>query len=245
MPSAASAAVVPVQAATRSRRLLTPGFASRSKRTAVGPVSESVTARATFLRTRSGASSSRITPGPRRGRLAHLAGRVGEVHQPRAGRRHGHLGHGEHRAVGQVEALRDVAGQLDVLTLVVADRHVRGPVEQDVGGHQHRVGVERRPRHRTVAALLLELDHPVELADVRRALEQVGQLAVRRHPALLEQGRASRVEPDRQHQRPQLRGEVAQQARDRAWWSSRAGRRRRRSRWPRPAGATIARRAPR
>ena len=50
-----------------------------------------------------------------------------------------------------------------------------GPVEQDVGGHQHRVGVERDPGRVHAAALLLELDHPVQLAGVRRALEQVGR----------------------------------------------------------------------
>jgi hypothetical protein len=34
----------------------------------------------------------------------------------------------------------EVAGQLDVLLLVVADRHDVGLVQQDVGGHEHRVG---------------------------------------------------------------------------------------------------------
>ena len=36
----------------------------------------------------------------------------------------------------------DVAGQLQMLLLVLADRHVGGLVDQDVGGLQHRVGVE-------------------------------------------------------------------------------------------------------
>jgi hypothetical protein len=39
-----------------------------------------------------------------------------------------------------VEADRDVAGDLDVLALVVADRHLLGVVEQDVGRLQRRVG---------------------------------------------------------------------------------------------------------
>jgi hypothetical protein len=44
-----------------SSRLVTPGFEGEA-RTASAPVSESVTARATFRRTTSGGSSSRITP---------------------------------------------------------------------------------------------------------------------------------------------------------------------------------------
>ena len=39
-----------------------------------------------------------------------------------------------------VEPLREVAGELEVLALVLADRHAVGLVEQDVGGLQDRVG---------------------------------------------------------------------------------------------------------
>ena len=48
-----------------------------------------------------------------------------------------------------VELDRDVAGQLDMLLLVLADRHVGRLVEQDVGGLEHRIGEQadaRRPR---------------------------------------------------------------------------------------------------
>ena len=47
-----------------SSRFVTPGLAARSARTARGPVSESVTARATLRRTTSGGSSRWMTPGP-------------------------------------------------------------------------------------------------------------------------------------------------------------------------------------
>ena len=49
---------------------------------------------------------------------------------------------GTHERVAEavVEAHRDVAGDLDVLALVVADGHLVGVVEQDVGGLQRRVG---------------------------------------------------------------------------------------------------------
>ena len=52
------------------------------------------------------------------------------------------LGHDERLAEALVEALGDVARELDVLALVVADRDEVGLVEQDVAGHQHGVGEE-------------------------------------------------------------------------------------------------------
>jgi len=39
-----------------------------------------------------------------------------------------------------IEPLREVAGQLQVLALVLADRHMVGLVQQDVRGLQDRVG---------------------------------------------------------------------------------------------------------
>jgi hypothetical protein len=42
------------------------------------------------------------------------------------------------RPVAGVEPARQVAGQLHVLALVLADRHLVGVVKQDVGGHQGR-----------------------------------------------------------------------------------------------------------
>ena len=54
--------------------------------------------------------------------------------------------HAERLAVAVVEALGDVAGELEMLALVVADRDEIGLVEQDVARHQHRVGEEARPR---------------------------------------------------------------------------------------------------
>ena len=43
-----------------------------------------------------------------------------------------------------VEPDRDVARELDVLALVVADRDLVGVVEEDVGGHEHRVVEQAR-----------------------------------------------------------------------------------------------------
>ena len=97
-----------------------------------------------------------------------------------------------------------------MLALVVADRDPGRPVEQDVRGHQHRVGVQRHAGPRAAPALLLELDHPVQLAGVAGALEQVGQLGVRRDAALHEQRGPLRVEPGGEQERRRLAGERAQ-----------------------------------
>lgn len=136
--------------------------------------------------------------------LAHLGCRVGQVLDPGGQRGLVQLGDDERLAVLAVEPERDVAGQLDVLVLVPADGHALGAVQQDVGGHQARVGEQRGPGHRA-PALLLVLDHPGQLADVRRALQQVRELGVRRDVGLDEHrpGRDTRGE----HQRRALPGE--------------------------------------
>ena len=48
-------------------------------------------------------------------------------------------------AVAVVEAHGQVPGELEVLALVVADRHPLGVVEEDVGALQHRVGEQPGP----------------------------------------------------------------------------------------------------
>jgi hypothetical protein len=50
----------------------------------------------------------------------------------------------ESAAIPGVEAVGDISRQLQVLALVVTDRHLGGIVEQDVRGHQHRVGEQRQ-----------------------------------------------------------------------------------------------------
>ncbi len=51
-------------------------------------------------------------------------------------------GYGEDLAVAIVEPLGDLAGQLEVLALVVAHGDLLRRVEQDVARHQHRIGQE-------------------------------------------------------------------------------------------------------
>ena len=77
------------------------------------------------------------------GRCGHQPFWLLEVLDPCAFLRVDALWHRERLPVAAVEALGDVAGQLDVLPLVVADRDDVGLVEQDVAGHQH--GVREEP----------------------------------------------------------------------------------------------------
>ena len=86
-----------------------------------------------------------------------------------------------------VELLRDVARQFEMLLLVLADRHMGGAIDQDVGRHQHRIVVEADRRVLAVlAGLLLELGHAVEPAEPRHAVEDPGQLGVSGDLALVE-----------------------------------------------------------
>ena len=62
-------------------------------------------------------------------------------------------------AVARVEALGDVARELEVLALVVADRDDVGLVQEDVAGHQHRVREEPGRDELLVGGLVLELRH--------------------------------------------------------------------------------------
>jgi YD repeat-containing protein len=66
--------------------------------------------------------------------LGHFPGRLLEIHHPPADLRNDRLGHLHRLAVAAVEALGDVAGQLDMLDLVLAHGHEIGLVEEDVGG---------------------------------------------------------------------------------------------------------------
>ena len=86
-----------------------------------------------------------------------------------------------------VEFLRDVARQFEVLLLVLADRHVGGAIDQNVGRHQRRIGVEAdRGVLAVLAGLFLELRHAVEPAEPGDAIEDPGKLGVLGNLALVE-----------------------------------------------------------
>ncbi|GMA94332.1 hypothetical protein GCM10025881_11560 [Pseudolysinimonas kribbensis] len=96
-----------------------------------------------------------------------------------------------------VEPLREVAGELEVLALILADGHDLGVVEQHVGGHEHRVDEQANGGGvRALACdLVLVLRHPARLAVTGDGVEHPGELGVRRHVRLHEQGGCRRVDP--------------------------------------------------
>ena len=101
-----------------------------------------------------------------------------------------------------VELLGDVASQFQVLLLVLADGNVRRLVEENVGRHQVRVGVEAdRGVLPVLARLLLELRHPVEPAETGDAVEDPGELRVRGDLALVEDDVLPRIDARGQHRR--------------------------------------------
>ncbi len=91
-----------------------------------------------------------------------------------------------------------------MLSLVVADRNDVGLVEQDVAGHQHRVGEQPRRDEVLAVGLLLELRHAAQLAVARDSRQQPSRLGVRRHVALGEHRRPLGVEPGRDQHRVEV-----------------------------------------
>ena len=174
-------------------------------------------------------------PGARLGRLRHLGHRVLEVHDAGPGARRRRLRHDERLAEAVVEAQRDVAGDLDVLALVVADRHVLGVVEQDVGRLQRRVREQAAGDELALGRLVLELRHARQLAEAHRALHDPRQLAVLGHVALHEHRGHVGVEADGEQHRRQLDRALADDAGLLRRRSGRGGRRCRGTRRPRAA----------
>ena len=183
-----------------SIRFVTPGLSS-PRRTSRP---ESVTAERNFFRTVSRSSRSLHRSLRRAAGRRHLPLGVLQVHDPRAHLGIDALGQLERLAEAAVEAHGDVAGQLEMLPLVVADRDDVGLVEQDVARHQHRIGEERGRDELALLGLLLELRHPLQLAEARDRAEQPRGLGVRGHVALCEDGRALGVEPGREQHRRQV-----------------------------------------
>ena len=119
------------------------------------------------------------------------------------------------RPEAAVEPGREVAGQLEVLPLVLTDRHLVGLVDEDVGGLQHRVGeqADGRAGGALPLALVLELRHPAGLAEAGQALQHPGQLQVLGHVALHEQRAARRVDAEGEQLRGGDQGAAAQHLR--------------------------------
>jgi len=89
-----------------------------------------------------------------------------------------------------IEPEGGIAGDLDVLTLVVADRDLIGVIKQDVGGLQR--GVAEEPAADEVlfafGRFILELCHPRQFTETDGAFHDPAQLVVLGHMALEENG---------------------------------------------------------
>ena len=149
----------------------------------------------------------------RSARRRHLVLRLLQVHDPRARLRVLARGDAERLAEARVEALGEVARELEVLALIVADRDEIGLVEQDVARHQDRIREQARRDELLLVALLLELGHPAELAVARDGREQPGRLGVRGDVALREDRRALRIEARGDQHREQVVGRAAERLR--------------------------------
>ncbi len=92
-----------------------------------------------------------------------------------------------------------------MLLLVVADRHMRGAVGENVGRHQGRVGEQPdRGVLAVLAGLFLELRHPLEPAHAGDAVEDPGELGVLDDAALVEDDVLLRIDAGRQERRRHL-----------------------------------------
>ena len=124
------------------------------------------------------------------------------------------LGHDEHLlAAGEarVEAPRDVAHQLEVLALVLADGHLLRAVGEHVGGLQH--GVEQQAGGDELALgerLVAELVHALQAPEFGDAAEQPAQFGVLLHVALAEKDAALGVEARGEQQGGQVVEALAQ-----------------------------------
>ena len=146
--------------------------------------------------------------------LAHLLGAVAQAHDARRRAEDQRLGDREEIRLAEivVELDGDVARQLEMLFLVLADRHVRCLVDQDVGGHQRGIGEQsERDILAVLAGLLLELRHAAHPAHAGHAIEDPGELRVFGHHRLVEDGLLVAVHAGREESRgdlARLRGEL-------------------------------------
>ena len=114
-------------------------------------------------------------------------------------------------AEAEVEGVGEVTRQLDVLALVVANRHGVGLIEQDVGGHQRRIVVETgADRLAVVTRLGLELCHAVQPSNRRKAVEDPRELGVLGDLRLQEERAALRIDARGEQRRGKLACQRAQ-----------------------------------
>ena len=99
-------------------------------------------------------------------------------------------------AKGAIEALGGITGDLDVLLLILPDRHERAAVDQNVGGLEDGIVEQPRVGREPLRHLILVGDRFFELRDGGERVENPGQFVQLRHVALDEEVRLLRVEAE-------------------------------------------------
>ncbi len=79
--------------------------------------------------------------------------------------------------VVRVEALRQVAGEFDMLSLIVAHRHVMSLVKQDVAGHQNGIAVAGRCSTESMFSPAFDLNCVMRFNQPRGVKQSMIQLA--------------------------------------------------------------------
>src|SRR5690606_24048989 len=93
-----------------------------------------------------------------------------------------------------IKLLGNIARQLQMLLLIVADRNVRRTVDKNIGSHQTWIGEQaERGVFTILAGLVLELRHAVHPADARDAVEHPGKFGVLWHRRLIEDNVLDRI----------------------------------------------------
>ena len=195
--------IVPVSADKMVNKLETPGLFHRKMISRP----ESVTADLILRMLIAGSSSSSMMPvGDDSDLLIFVPGSARSAILPTEGRMYG-SGTTNVRPVAGVEACRQITGELKMLPLVLPHRYLISLVQQDVGSHQHRIGEQAHVcgLRSHLGGLVLELGHPLGLAEAGDAPEDPAELGMFGHLGLKEHSGFCRVDPCGK----QLRGSAA------------------------------------
>ena len=138
--------------------------------------------------------------------LAHLSLAVGAEHDGRFGVDRLRLR--EYRSIATVKRPHDLARQLQVRSLVLADRHVGRLVDDDVSGLQHGVVEQPHAVLDALLALLLVGGRALDPADRDNRVEDPCQLRVLGEVGLADQGASFRVEAHGQQVEHHVVGEA-------------------------------------
>ena len=120
-----------------------------------------------------------------------------------------------------VELGGDVAGDLDVLLLVLPHRHQVGQVDEDVGRLEHGIGEQAVIGHETLRHLVLVAGGPLKQPHGRDAGEHPGELGHLGHVLLGEEHGLRGVEAEGQVVRGHAQGQMRAAPWDPAPWSGR------------------------